>query len=68
MWPIAFAAVQLLLDDDLRSRVGQCADAEGCGWLFLDLSKNRSRRWCSIRECGNRAKQRRLQSRARASR
>jgi predicted RNA-binding Zn ribbon-like protein len=68
MWPIAFAAVQLLLDDDLRSRVGQCADAEGCGWLFLDLSKNRSRRWCSIRECGNRAKQRRLQSRTRASR
>jgi len=68
LWPIAFSAAQLLLADDLRSRVGHCADAEGCGWLFLDLSKNPSRRWCSIRECGNRAKQRRLQSRLRASR
>jgi predicted RNA-binding Zn ribbon-like protein len=68
LWPIAFDSVQVLLDDELRSRIGHCADAEGCGWLFLDLSKNRSRRWCSIRECGNRAKQRRLNSRRRASR
>jgi predicted RNA-binding Zn ribbon-like protein len=68
LWPIAVAAARVLLAEDLRSRVGHCADADGCGWLFLDLSKNRSRRWCSIRECGNRAKQRRLHSRRSASR
>ena len=68
LWTIVHSALEVLLAEDLRARVGQCADPEGCGWLFLDLSKNRSRRWCSIQECGNRAKQRRLQSRMRAAR
>jgi predicted RNA-binding Zn ribbon-like protein len=63
LWPIVQSAAELLLSEYLRDRVGQCADPAGCGWLFLDLSKNRSRRWCSIRDCGNRAKQRRLQAR-----
>jgi predicted RNA-binding Zn ribbon-like protein len=67
LWPIVHSALEVLLAERLRARVGQCADPEGCGWLFLDLSKNRSRRWCSIQECGNRAKQRRLQSRMRAA-
>jgi predicted RNA-binding Zn ribbon-like protein len=67
LWPIAQSAAELLLRQDLRDRVGQCADPEGCGWLFLDTSKNRSRRWCSIRDCGNRAKQRRLQARLKQS-
>jgi predicted RNA-binding Zn ribbon-like protein len=35
-----------------------CA-AEDCGWLFLDTSKNHTRRWCSMKSCGNRAKARR---------
>jgi predicted RNA-binding Zn ribbon-like protein len=48
-----------LLTSKLRSRIGQCADDRGCGWLFIDTSKNRSRRWCSMQDCGNRAKQRR---------
>jgi predicted RNA-binding Zn ribbon-like protein len=34
----------------------QCADAKGCGWLFLDESRAGTRRWCSMGECGNRAK------------
>jgi predicted RNA-binding Zn ribbon-like protein len=68
LWPIAQSAAELLLSAELRSRVGQCADPNGCGWLFLDLSKNRSRRWCSIQDCGNRAKQRRLQARMRKAR
>ena len=63
VWPIVQSAAELLLSEVFRDRVGQCADPAGCGWLFLDLSKNRSRRWCSIRDCGNRAKQRRLQAR-----
>lgn len=68
LWPAAQAAAGLLLAEDLRTRVGQCADPAGCGWLFLDSSKNRSRRWCSIADCGNRAKQRRLQARLKQAR
>ena len=68
LWPIAQSAVELLLSGPLADRVGQCADPGGCGWLFLDLSRNRSRRWCSIADCGNRAKQRRLQERLRGVR
>jgi predicted RNA-binding Zn ribbon-like protein len=62
LWPIALSAVELLLSED-RHWVGQCADDRGCGWLFLDTSKNHSRRWCDMNDCGNRAKQRRLQER-----
>lgn len=58
IWPIALSALELLTSEE-RERVGQCADDRGCGWLFLDTSKNRSRRWCDINDCGNRAKQRR---------
>ena len=63
---VALSAAELLLSPD-RSRVGQCADEGGCGWLFLDTSKNHSRRWCDVRDCGNRARQRRFQKRARRS-
>jgi len=62
LWPIALSAVELLLSED-RRWVGQCADDRGCGWLFLDTSKNHSRRWCDMNDCGNRAKQRRLKLR-----
>jgi len=57
-----------LLTSENSGRVGQCADDEGCGWLFVDTTKNHSRRWCDINDCGNRAKQRRFQERARDSR
>ena len=30
----------------------------GCGWLFLDTTRNASRRWCDMAACGNRAKAR----------
>ncbi len=55
LWPIAGAGLDLLRSADLQ-RVGQCADARGCGALFLDTSRNRSRQWCSMETCGNRAK------------
>jgi predicted RNA-binding Zn ribbon-like protein len=65
-WMVASAAVELLSSGDL-DRVKQCRD-EGCGWLFLDLSKNASRRWCSMEDCGARAKMRRHYRRARSAR
>lgn len=54
-WPIAVDAAALLTSDFLP-RVGQCADDRGCGWLFLDTSKAGRRRWCTMKDCGNRAK------------
>jgi len=62
LWPVAHDTAELLTSDDIQ-RIGQCADDRGCGWLFLDTSKNHSRRWCDINDCGNRAKQRRYQKR-----
>lgn len=64
LWIIALSAVDLMTSENLQ-RVGQCVDEDGCGWVFLDTSKNHSRRWCDINACGNRAKQRRYQQRAR---
>ena len=57
LWPVVRDAAELLTSEEL-DRVGQCAD-DRCGWLFLDSSRNRSRRWCSMEDCGNRAKARR---------
>jgi predicted RNA-binding Zn ribbon-like protein len=55
--PIARSAAELLTSDELQ-RVREC-DGATCTWLFLDRSRNRSRRWCSMESCGNRAKARR---------
>ncbi len=54
VWPLVRAAADLLTSTDLND-VRMCA-AEDCGWLFLDTSKNHSRRWCDMKTCGNRAK------------
>lgn len=66
LWPVARSAGDLLTSDQL-TRVGQCADDRGCGFLFLDMSRNRSRRWCDMRDCGNRAKVKRHYRRKRTS-
>ncbi|PYP41914.1 MAG: hypothetical protein DMD43_04740 [Gemmatimonadetes bacterium] len=55
----------LFLTSPELDRLGLCANAE-CGWLFLDTTKNRSRRWCSMAECGSRAKARRHYARKKA--
>ena len=62
MWAAAIDAARVLTSGDC-ARVRQCADAE-CGWFFLDTSRNRSRRWCSMEACGNRNKARRFYSRS----
>ncbi len=68
LWPILQSAVDLLTAPEL-SRVGECADDRGCGWLFVDMTKNHSRRWCAMDDCGNRAKaQRHYARKARSAR
>lgn len=58
IWPVAKDAVELLTSERI-DRVRECEDDRGCGYLFIDQTKNRSRRWCSMDSCGNRAKARR---------
>jgi predicted RNA-binding Zn ribbon-like protein len=61
LWPVARAAAALLTSGDV-SRLGQCG-GERCGWLFLDRSRNRSRQWCAMEDCGNVSKVRRFRRR-----
>ncbi len=58
LWPVARSAAELLTSDQLH-RVRECA-GENCTWLFLDTSKNGTRRWCDMKGCGNRAKAKRF--------
>ena len=58
LWPVVSSAAELLVTGD-PARVRECPGMDGCGWLFYDTSKNGSRRWCSMKGCGNRAKSRR---------
>jgi predicted RNA-binding Zn ribbon-like protein len=55
--PILWSAGDLLVQAPHR-RIRQCANPE-CLWLFIDASKNGTRRWCDMAACGNRAKARR---------
>jgi predicted RNA-binding Zn ribbon-like protein len=66
LWEIAGSAADLLTSAD-RDRVKECASAT-CEWVFLDRSRNRSRRWCDMSDCGNRAKARRFQAKKRETR
>jgi predicted RNA-binding Zn ribbon-like protein len=52
--PLALSAVGILRESD-PARLKQCP-GEHCGWVFFDMTKNRSRRWCDMSVCGNRAK------------
>jgi predicted RNA-binding Zn ribbon-like protein len=65
LWPVAQSAGELLTSPKL-GRVKVCA-GEDCGWVFLDESRNGSRRWCDSRDCGNRERVRRHLARKRAS-
>jgi predicted RNA-binding Zn ribbon-like protein len=59
--PVLESARELLTTDALR-RVRQCP-AHDCGWLFLDTSRNGTRRWCRMDGCGAKAKMRRYRAR-----
>src|SRR5438046_1025129 len=67
--PVALDAADLLDREIGSGLVGICEErlAGRCAWLFLDSTRNHSRRFCSMKECGNRAKQRRHYRRARNS-
>lgn len=58
LWPIIRSASDLLTRHDLES-VRECGD-DTCRWIFVDRSKNHSRRWCDMKVCGNRIKARKF--------
>jgi predicted RNA-binding Zn ribbon-like protein len=61
--PIVEAAAALLASPD-ATHVRECS-FQTCRWLFLDRSKNHTRRWCDMKICGNRAKAQRFYARQR---
>ncbi len=63
LWPMSQAAADLLTSEQLG--IVRFCEAPDCEWLFLDHSRNRSRRWCDMTTCGNRQKARRHYRRAR---
>jgi predicted RNA-binding Zn ribbon-like protein len=65
LWRVAHSAAKMLTTGDL-TRLRRCG-SDNCGWLFEDTSRNRSRQWCDMRDCGNVAKVRRFRSRRRDS-
>jgi predicted RNA-binding Zn ribbon-like protein len=58
------AAANFVLSDRLE-KVRACDNPE-CRWLFLDTSKNHTRRWCDMKVCGNRMKARRFKAQHKA--
>lgn len=63
IWLVARSAAELLTSPDV-ARVRACG-GEDCGWMFLDTSRNHSRQWCDMRDCGNVAKVRRFREKER---
>jgi predicted RNA-binding Zn ribbon-like protein len=63
--PVIRSAAELLTSPDL-SRIKACVGTD-CRWLSLDMSKNKSRRWCDMNDCGNRHKARRHYQKRRVS-
>jgi predicted RNA-binding Zn ribbon-like protein len=61
VWLLAQSAAELLMSESMQ-RVRACG-ADSCRWLFLDTSRNHTRRWCEMKVCGNRMKARRFQAR-----
>jgi predicted RNA-binding Zn ribbon-like protein len=57
LWMLSQAASDLLVSIDAEL-IKDCGDPT-CRWLFLDVSKNHTRRWCDMKTCGNRMKARR---------
>jgi predicted RNA-binding Zn ribbon-like protein len=60
-WALSLSASDLMMSQAM-DRVRACDNPE-CRWLFLDTSKNQTRRWCDMKVCGNRMKARRFKAR-----
>jgi predicted RNA-binding Zn ribbon-like protein len=50
--PVIWNAAQIITESD-HSRIKYCSS---CNWLFYDKTKNKSRKWCDMEDCGSRDK------------
>lgn len=66
LWPIARGAVDVLTTPEERERLRECA-SDTCAWVFVDRTKNHSRRWCDMGGCGNRSKVRAFRERQKST-
>jgi len=66
LWIVARSAVEVLTSDKVR-RLKTCPSSN-CGWVFVDTTKNGTRRWCDMQVCGSRAKARSYYARKAARR
>lgn len=57
LWAVVWSAAQLLVSED-ASRIRICGGCD-CGWMYVDRSRNRLRRWCDMKTCGTAAKSQR---------
>jgi predicted RNA-binding Zn ribbon-like protein len=64
LWLLSLSAASLMITDEMK-HVRACENPD-CRLLFLDTSKNHTRRWCDMRLCGNRMKARRFKAQRRA--
>lgn len=64
LWLLTLCAEQLITSDQMQL-LRECGN-DKCRWLFLDTSKNHTRRWCDMKICGNRMKARRFKAHHRA--
>jgi predicted RNA-binding Zn ribbon-like protein len=55
--PVVWSAAELLTSEKIDQV--KCCASDTCGWLFLDDTKNHSRRWCDMADCGSQAKAKR---------
>ena len=65
MQPLVESAVNLLTSAKLE-RLRRCGNST-CYWLFVDETRNHSRRWCEMASCGNVLKVRRHREKARSA-
>jgi len=62
LWRVVQSAAEILTSGN-TTRLRQCG-GDDCGWMFLDTSRNGTRRWCDMKDCGNLAKVRRFRRKA----
>jgi predicted RNA-binding Zn ribbon-like protein len=63
LWPVLWSAASLIVSDE-ASRIRICGGSD-CGWMYVDRSRNKLRRWCQMETCGTREKSRRRHRRMR---
>jgi predicted RNA-binding Zn ribbon-like protein len=64
IWPVIWSAASLVASDE-AAQIRICC-GEDCGWMYVDRSRNRLRRWCQMETCGTREKSRRRYQRSRS--